>query len=88
MDSRGVYLRAPKYYGTCADDANTNIAGVLEVLTEAEYTQRKRTEFYARRPFASWVFDESTFVWNPPVAYPQDGNSYRWDEATKLWVLI
>jgi hypothetical protein len=84
----GIYLRAPKYYGTCDDDADTSIAGVLEVLTEAEYTQRRRDEFYARQPYASWVFDEATFAWNPPVAYPQDGNRYQWDEATTSWVQL
>ncbi len=87
-DSSGVYLRAPKYYGTCDDDADTSIAGVLEVLTEAEYTQRKRDEFYDRQPYASWVFDEVTFAWNPPTLMPQDGNQYRWDETTTSWVVM
>jgi hypothetical protein len=86
MDSGGIYLRAPKYYGTCDDDADTNVAGVLEVLTEADYTQRKRAEFYARQPYASWVFDEVNLQWNPPTPMPQDGNQYRWDEATTSWV--
>ena len=86
MDSGGIYLRAPKYYGTCDDDADTDIAGVLEVLTEAEYTQRKRNEFYARQPYPSWVFDEVTLQWNPPVSYSQDGNYYQWDEATTAWI--
>jgi hypothetical protein len=87
-DSQGTYLRAPKYYGTCDDDADTSIAGVLEVLTASEYEQRKREEFYARQPYASWAFDESTFAWTPPVPYPQDGNYYHWDEATTSWVAM
>jgi hypothetical protein len=87
-DSTGTYLRAPKYYGTCDDDADTSVAGVLEVLTEAEWLQRKRDEFYARQPFASWVFDEANLLWNPPVPMPQDGNEYRWDEATTAWVQL
>ena len=40
----GTYLRAPKYYGTCDDDADTTIAGVLQVLTEAEYTALRTAE--------------------------------------------
>jgi hypothetical protein len=87
-DSRGVYLRAPKYYGVCDDDADTTVAGVLEVLTEADYTQRKRDEFYARQPFASWVFDEVTYAWSSPVPYPQDGNDYVWNEPTTSWVSV
>lgn len=86
LASDGTYLRAPKYYGTCDDDADTTVAGVLEVLTEAEYTQRKRDEFYARQPYASWVFNEANLQWNPPTPIPQDGNQYRWDEATTSWL--
>jgi hypothetical protein len=85
-DSSGVYLRAPKYYGICDDDADTTISGVLEVLTEAEYTQRKRDEFYARQPYPSWVFDEATFAWNPPTQMPESG-AYQWDEATTSWAV-
>ena len=86
--SQGVYLQAPKYYGTCDDDADTTVAGVLEVLTEAEYTQRKRDEFYARQPFPSWLFDETTLFWNAPVAIPNDGARYTWDEATTSWTKV
>jgi hypothetical protein len=39
----GTYLRAPKYYGTCDDDANTAIPGVLEVLTETESLFKGKT---------------------------------------------
>ena len=85
-DETGRYTEAPKYYGTCDDDADTTVAGVLEVLTETEFTQRKRDEFYARQPFASWVFDEATHAWSAPVAKPNDGNQYQWDEATTSWV--
>jgi hypothetical protein len=33
----GIYLRAPKYYGTCDDDADLTVAGVLEELTQVEW---------------------------------------------------
>jgi hypothetical protein len=87
MDSNGTYLRAPKYYGTCDDDADITIVGVLEVLTEAEYTTRKRDEFYARQPHPSWTFDEATLVWSAPVTMPNDGKFYLWDEATTSWAI-
>lgn len=82
----GRYLRDPKYYGTCDDDADTSIAGVLEVLTEVEWLQRKHDEFYSRRPSPSWVWNSQTFVWSSPVPYPTDGKSYRWDEPTTSWL--
>lgn len=86
--SDGKYLRAPKYYGTCDDDADTTIAGVLEVLTEQEWMQRKHDEFYARRPYESWVWNSETFVWSSPVPYPDDGKQYTWDEPTTSWLEI
>ena len=82
----GTYLRAPKYYGTCDDDADTSIAGVLEVLTEAEYNQRKHDEFYARRPYPSWIWNPETLVWSSPIPYPDDGKQYYWDEETTSWI--
>jgi len=88
LDPTGRYLRAPKYYGTCDDDADTSIAGVLEVISEAEWLQRKRDEFYARQPYPSWAFDEATLVWSSPVAYPTDGKIYRWDEPTVSWTEV
>jgi len=53
--SDGTYLRAPRYYGTCDADANLNIAGVLQVLTEAEFNAAKVAEHEARKPYPSWV---------------------------------
>ena len=91
-DSTGIYLRAPKYYGTCDDDADTSIAGVLEVLTETEWNERKVAEHEATKPFPSWVGYLDTMTWAAPVARPADaiingGNvAYKWDEATLNWV--
>lgn len=88
LAENGTYLRAPKYYGTCDDDANTTIAGVLEILTEQEWMQRKHDEFYARRPYESWIWNPETFVWSSPVPYPDaaDPWSYQWDEETTSWI--
>ena len=88
LNADGSYQRAPKYYGTCDDDADTSIAGVLEVISEAEWLQRKRDEFYARQPYPSWAFDEATLVWSSPAPYPADGKTYRWDEPTTSWVEV
>ena len=91
-DATGTYLRAPRYYGTCDDDADTTIAGVLQVLTEAEFNAAKVTEHEARKPYPSWVGYLDTMTWAAPVARPADaimngGNvRYQWDEATVNWV--
>jgi hypothetical protein len=88
----GTYLRAPKYYGTCDDDADTTIAGVLQVLTEEEFNAAKVAEHEARRPYPSWIGYLDTMTWGAPVPRPADaimngGNvRYQWDEATVNWI--
>ena len=44
--------------------------------------------FIAPKPFASWVLNEETCLWEPPVAYPEDGESYVWNEETVAWDLL
>jgi hypothetical protein len=90
LDQTGAYLRAPKYYGTCDDDADLTIAGVLEVITEAEWMQRKHDEFFARKPFESWTWDSESMTWNCPVPYPEGAEygMYFWDEETLSWLEI
>ena len=44
--------------------------------------------FYAPQPFASWTLNEETCLWEAPVAYPDDGQMYEWDEDTTSWVVV
>ena len=41
--------------------------------------------FYAPQPFASWVLNQTTWLWEAPVAMPTDGKMYTWDEPTLAW---
>jgi hypothetical protein len=88
----GVYQTPPRYYGTCDDDADTTIAGVLQVLTEPEYNTLRAEEHEARRPYPSWIGYLDTMTWGAPVPRPANaimngGNvRYQWDEATVNWI--
>ena len=46
---------------------------------------RTNDVFYAPKPFASWILNESTWLWEAPVAMPDDGKIYEWNEATTSW---
>jgi hypothetical protein len=48
----------------------------------------ERDAFVPPKPFASWVLDEDTCLWAAPVAYPDDGKVYTWNEDTTSWVLV
>ena len=41
--------------------------------------------FIPPKPFNSWLLDEDTCLWNAPVAYPDDGGLYVWNEETTSW---
>ena len=53
-----------------------------------------RNAFIPPKPYASWVLDEQTCLWNAPVAMPADAGTgeppkrYTWDGATTSWVAV
>jgi hypothetical protein len=47
-----------------------------------------RDAFIAPQPFASWILNEETCNWEPPIAYPEDGVMYVWNEETTDWEAI
>jgi hypothetical protein len=47
-----------------------------------------RDAFIPPKEFSSWVFNENSCQWEPPVPFPTDGQRYYWDEATTSWVVI
>ena len=44
-----------------------------------------RDAFYAPQPFPSWTLNEDTCCWEAPVAYPDDGKKYNWNEEITNW---
>jgi hypothetical protein len=48
----------------------------------------ERDAFIPPKPFASWILDEFSCTWQPPVAYPTDvtpGEIWVWDEVLINW---
>ena len=41
--------------------------------------------FYAPQPYSSWTLNTETYLWESPVAYPDDGELYTWNEETQSW---
>jgi len=46
-----------------------------------------RDAFIPPQPYASWVLDEATCLWEAPVAYPAEG-AHVWDEQAGDWVEV
>ena len=59
------------------------------------YTYDKdRDAFIPSKPYASWILNETTCLWDAPVAIPSDAGQgdppkmYTWNEETINWVEI
>tara|TARA_R100001086_G_scaffold217492_1_gene133960 strand:- start:139 stop:531 length:393 start_codon:yes stop_codon:yes gene_type:complete len=48
---------------------------------------KDRDAFIPKKPYTSWVLNESTCQWEAPVAKPdsESGEKYNWNEETKSW---
>lgn len=58
-----------------------NYAGIGYTYDEA------KDAFYASQPYPSWTLNETSCIWEAPVAMPvEEGKNYVWDEPTTNWV--
>jgi hypothetical protein len=51
----------------------------------------ERDAFIPQKPFNSWILNEDTCLWNPPIPMPNDAsidNQYSWNESTLSWDLV
>ncbi len=46
---------------------------------------RVKDAFIPPNPYISWTLNETTCLWEAPVAYPDDGKEYVWNESTQQW---
>jgi hypothetical protein len=58
-----------------------NYAGIGYVYDQG------RDAFIPPKPFDSWILNEQTCLWEPPIPHPNDGESYIWDETNQGWTL-
>ena len=46
---------------------------------------QSRDAFIPPKPFLSWILNETSCLWEAPVAMPTDGKMYNWDEDSGSW---
>jgi hypothetical protein len=59
-----------------------NFAGIGYTYNE------DRDAFIPKKPFNSWILNETTCLWNAPVAMPINDNKYSWNESTLTWDIV
>lgn len=47
-----------------------------------------RDAFIPPQPFPSWALNENTCLWESPVAMPNDGKAYYWDEENQAYCQV
>lgn len=45
----------------------------------------QRDAFIPPKPYASWLLNDDTCLWESPAPYPNDGGRYTWNETTQTW---
>jgi len=87
-DFRGQTCKRTSYN----TQANVHLAGgtpYRKNYASIGYTyDATRDAFISPQPYASWVLNEITCVWEAPAPYPTDDKRYRWDEPTTSWMEV
>jgi len=47
---------------------------------------RTKDAFIPPKPFASWVLNEDSCLWDAPIPMPTDDKRYTWNEEQLAWV--
>ena len=75
-------------YNTVGNEHKTGGMPYRKNYAGIGYTwDENRDAFIPPKPFASWILNETTCLWEAPNQYPSDGNYYFWNEETLSWML-
>ena len=59
-----------------------NYAGI------GDFYDSVKDAFIPQKVFASWILNEETCNWVPPIPYPNDGFNYIWNEQIQNWTAV
>lgn len=72
---RGQVCKRTSYNG----NYRKNYAGIGYTYDE------ERNAFIPPKIFQSWIFNENSCLWEPPIACPEDKDMYTWNEELLSW---
>ena len=87
-----VIVAEPEFFETFVDSSpgewiQTSYSGsIRKNYAGVGYTyDATRDAFIPPKPYPSWTLNDTTCLWKPPSAMPDDGKRYEWDEDTTSW---
>jgi hypothetical protein len=57
-------------------------AGITDIYDEI------KDVFISASPYPSWILNEETFCWEPPIPEIEDGIKRKWNEETTSWIEV
>ena len=84
-DFRGQTCKRTSYntVGNEHNDSGTayrgNYAGIGYTYDESNDV------FYGPKPYSKWTLNETTWTWEAPEDYPDDGKNYIWNDNKGEW---
>ena len=73
--------RGGVHYAPNSNDADGGVALRKNYAGIGYKYDEERDAFIAPQPFPSWTLNEDTCLWVAPIAKPDDGKLYIWNEA-------
>ena len=73
------------HYAPNSNNADGGVALRKNYAGIGDKYDKERDAFIAPQPFPSWTLNGDTCLWEAPVAYPNDGKDYEWNEETTSW---
>ena len=86
-DSAGEWIQTS--YNTHGGEHTLGGTPLRKNFAGIGYTYDKSKDaFIPPKPFTSWILNETTCLWEAPVAYPDDGKEYIWNESITNWTEV
>jgi len=86
-DSAGQWIQTS--YNTHGGEHTLGGTPLRKNFAGIGYTYDKEKDaFIPPQPFPSWTLNETTCLWESPVAYPDDGKMYIWNESITNWTEV
>ena len=82
--------RGGAYYTPDTDQLDSDQSKALRKnYAGIDYTYSTSLDaFIPPKPHPSWVLNETTCLWEAPVALPDDDQYYKWDETNTQWIVV
>ena len=80
--------RGGVHYAPNSNDPDDGVALRKNYAGKGYTYDQTRDAFIPPQPYPSWNLNEDTCQWSAPVAYPDDGKRYNWDEDNTQWVEV